>query len=54
MTVYNMPITLRKFVFKKIEETLKKEQEQVEKAKGKQTLKKPKIKTPHYKTKARK
>lgn len=54
-TVYNFPIWLRNFTFRKIQDHYEKEQEEYDKAKGKQkATKQPKIKKPSYRTKTRK
>ena len=51
-----MPIWLRRFTFKKLEEYFKKQEEEYNKVQNRQTLQKPKIPTatPSYSTKARK
>lgn len=54
-TVYKFPIWLRNFTLHKLEDYYKKEQEEYDKAKGKQNAtSKSKIKKPSYSTKARK
>ena len=54
-TVYGMPIWLRNFTFKKLQEFYEKEKESYEKANSKNTLTKSNtIKKPTYSTKARK
>ena len=54
-TIYNMPIWLRNFTFRKIQEFYEKEKESYEKASKKNTLTQPDtIKKPTYSTKARK
>lgn len=54
-TVYNMPIWLRRFTFKKLEEHYKKESEEHEKAmKSSKQKKNFKPKKPTFRTKARK
>jgi hypothetical protein len=58
-TVYNMPIWLRNFTYRNIQEFYQKEKEAYEKAQGKSQLKGnqpkgPAIRTPSYNTKARK
>ena len=54
-TVYNMPIWLRNFTFRSIQEFYEKEQEEYDKVNKKsQTLKGGQIKKPTYSTRARK
>ena len=54
-TVYNMPIWLRNFTFKSIQEFYEKEKEEYDKVNKKsQTLKGGQIKKPTYSTRARK
>ena len=54
-TVYNMPIWLRNFTFRKIQEFFEKEKEEYDKVNKKsQTLKGSTIKKPTYSTRARK
>ena len=54
-TVYNMPIWLRNFTFKSIQEFYEKEKEEYDKVNKKsQTLKGNTIKKPTYSTRARK
>ena len=48
-----MPIWLRKYTFRKLEEHYKKEKEEIDKMKGKQNAA-SKIRKPSYSTKARK
>jgi hypothetical protein len=55
-SVYNMPIWLRRFTFRKLEEYFKKQEEEYNKVQNKQSFQKPKIPTtvPSYNAKARK
>jgi hypothetical protein len=57
-TIYNMPIWLRKFTFHKIKEYHEKQNEEAEKAQGKNKqqadVARPNITTPTYSTKAAK